>query len=103
MHIDGDAGSVEVRFRVVRPDIARTLEVEQVDGQWRLTTTLAEPLTFHNLDRRRAERAVVRCTDEDRDRRDRRDRRNRRARGVTLRAGRHLCLPDGAVHGRAQS
>lgn len=44
VHIDGDIGSVEVRYTAEHTDIARTLEAERLDSEWRLTTTLAEPL-----------------------------------------------------------
>ena len=50
VHIDGDIGSVEVRYTAQHDDIARTLEAERVGGEWRLTTTLAEPLFVATYD-----------------------------------------------------
>lgn len=44
VHIDGDAATVEVGFQVVRSDIAHDLDAERVDGEWRISTSLAEPL-----------------------------------------------------------
>lgn len=44
VQIDGDIGSVEVRYRAKRNDTARTLEAERTFGVWRLTTPLVEPL-----------------------------------------------------------
>ena len=42
VQVDGAAGSADVRYRVGGIEIFRTLEAEQVDGEWRLETTLAE-------------------------------------------------------------
>ncbi|SDR89479.1 hypothetical protein SAMN04489719_1065 [Agrococcus carbonis] len=44
VHIDGDAGLVEVAFTLLGEEHARSLSAERVFGEWRLTTPLAEPL-----------------------------------------------------------
>jgi hypothetical protein len=44
VHIDGDAGLVEVAFTLVGEEHVRSLSVERVFGDWRVTTSLAEPL-----------------------------------------------------------
>lgn len=48
--IDGDLATVEVRYRVDGREVARTLDAERVDGDWRLRTTLAEPFTAYSRD-----------------------------------------------------
>lgn len=48
--IDGGLATVEVRYRVGGREVARTLDAEQVDGDWRLLTTLAEPFTAYAYD-----------------------------------------------------
>lgn len=42
VHIDGDVGTVEVRFRVGGREHARSLDAERIDGRWALLTSLAE-------------------------------------------------------------
>lgn len=44
VHIDGDAATVEVRYRVGSVRVARTLDASRVEGEWWLTTSLAEPV-----------------------------------------------------------
>lgn len=56
VQIDGDIGSVEVRFSAKGRDAARTLEAERTFGLWRLTTSLAEPLLVASPDSRIAVR-----------------------------------------------
>lgn len=43
VHVDGDAGSAEVRYRIGGSDVDRTLQAERDGGGWRLMTSLAEP------------------------------------------------------------
>ncbi|SFS07486.1 hypothetical protein SAMN04487783_0966 [Agrococcus baldri] len=42
LHIDGDAGTVQVSYEIGRDEVTRTLDAERADGGWRLTTSLAE-------------------------------------------------------------
>jgi hypothetical protein len=42
VHVDGDAGSAEVRYRVGGSDVYRTLQAEREGSGWRLMTSLAE-------------------------------------------------------------
>ncbi len=44
VRVDGDIGSVEVRYEVGAVETARTLDAERVAGDWWLTTSLAEPV-----------------------------------------------------------
>lgn len=44
--IDGDAAIVEVQFELGAQHITRTLDAVRVDTQWRLGTTLAEPVAL---------------------------------------------------------
>ncbi|ROR65123.1 hypothetical protein [Agrococcus jenensis] len=41
--VDGDAATVEVRYRVAGQTVTRALEAEEVDGAWQLRTSIAEP------------------------------------------------------------
>lgn len=50
VHIDGDLGTVEVRFRVGGREHERALAAERVDGQWTLLTSLAERATVQPFD-----------------------------------------------------
>ncbi|MBO1770397.1 hypothetical protein [Agrococcus sp. TF02-05] len=50
VHIDGDVGSVEVRYRVAGQDVERSLEAERVDGRWQLLTSLAERASVQPYD-----------------------------------------------------
>lgn len=50
VHIEGDVGTVEVRFRVGGREHARSLAAERVDGQWTLLTSLAERATVQPFD-----------------------------------------------------
>lgn len=45
VHIDGDVGTVEVRYRVGGREHARSLDAERIDGRWALLTSLAERAT----------------------------------------------------------
>lgn len=42
VHVDGDVGSAEVRYRVGGSDVYRTLQAEREGDAWRLLTSLAE-------------------------------------------------------------
>lgn len=48
--IDGDAATVEVRYRLGGRSIARPLAADLVEGEWRLATSLAEAVGVHSLD-----------------------------------------------------
>jgi hypothetical protein len=50
VHVDGDIGSVAVRYRVGGGEVERTLEAERVDGAWRLLTSLAEGVSVQPYD-----------------------------------------------------
>lgn len=50
VHIDGEAGSVEVRYRVAGQEVERSLEAERVDGRWQLLTSLAERASVQPYD-----------------------------------------------------
>lgn len=47
VHIDGDTATLEVEYLVGRSDRVRALGAERVDGQWQITTTLAERVTVN--------------------------------------------------------
>lgn len=42
VHVDGDVGTAEVRYRVGGSDVYRTLQAEREGAGWRLRTSLAE-------------------------------------------------------------
>lgn len=42
VHVDGDVGTAEVRYRVGGSDVHRTLQADGEGGEWRLQTSLAE-------------------------------------------------------------
>lgn len=50
VHVDGDAGSAEVRYRVGDSDVYRTLQAERGAGGWQLMTSLAEvaDIAYHD-------------------------------------------------------
>lgn len=52
VHLDGDRGSVEVRYRVGGSDTFGSLDVERRDGRWQLATTLVEPVSVYSSDDR---------------------------------------------------
>lgn len=45
--IDGDAATVEVSYEIAGQRVARPLEAEEVDGEWRVRTSIAEPVIRH--------------------------------------------------------
>jgi len=48
--VDGDAATVEVRYRVAGQTVTRALEAEEVDGAWQLRTSIAEDVTAYTYD-----------------------------------------------------
>lgn len=42
VQVDGETGSADVRYRLAGSEVFRTLEAREVEGEWRLETTLAE-------------------------------------------------------------
>lgn len=52
VHLEGDQGSVEVRYRAGGSDVFRTLDVERRDGRWSIATTLLEEVNVYSSDDR---------------------------------------------------
>lgn len=48
--VEGDLATVEVRYRAAGRVVARSLDAEHVGGQWRLLTSLAEPVVAYSFD-----------------------------------------------------
>lgn len=47
VHIDGDAATVEVEYRLGEPRITRTLQAERIGGAWQISRPLTEAVPFH--------------------------------------------------------
>ncbi|GAA1424915.1 hypothetical protein [Agrococcus citreus] len=48
--VEGDLATVQVHYRAGGRMISRSLDAEHVGGQWRLLTSLAEPVIAHSFD-----------------------------------------------------